>query len=136
MPTESSPELTWLIATAAMTGLFWVPYILNRLNEQGILAGLWDPQGLTDTKVGWARRMMQAHDNAVENLVVFAPLALAVHLLGTGTELTAGAAMTYWFARLGHYLVFSLGVPVLRIVCFLVGFACQVILALNLLGWI
>lgn len=134
MPIHASPEFSWLLLTTMMTGLFWVPYILNRLMEQGIFNGLWDPEGLTETRVPWARRMMQAHGNGVENLVVFAPLALGVHLGGSGTALTAGAAMAYFFARLGHFIVFTLGVPVLRVVLFLVGFACQAVLALRLLG--
>ena len=135
MTTEPTPELSWLIATTVMTGLFWLPYILNRLIEQGILTALWDPQGETATRTGWAQRMMKAHENAVENLIVFAPLALAIHLSGSGTELTAAAAMSYFFARLGHFVVFSLGIPLLRVLLFLTGFACQAVLALNLLGW-
>ena len=135
MPIQAAPELTWLTFTTIMTGLLWVPYIANRLTEQGVWEGLWDPQGRTDSQSPWARRMMQAHENAAENLVVFAPLALAVHLSGSGTELTATAAMLYFFFRLGHFVVFSFGVPILRVVFFLLGFACQAVLALHLLGW-
>lgn len=51
-----------------------VPYIINRMLEQGIGRAIWDPQGITKTEVNWAERMMRAHKNAVENLVVFAPL--------------------------------------------------------------
>ena len=63
-----SPELYWLTITTLMTGLMWVPYILNRLAEKGPLKATWDPQGDTTTRGPWADRMMRAHQNAVENL--------------------------------------------------------------------
>jgi uncharacterized MAPEG superfamily protein len=129
-----TPELFWLTLTALMTGLMWVPYILNRLREQGVGKALWDPQGDTDTRVAWADRMMRAHQNAVENLVVFATLVLTVQATGLGNSATAVTCMVYFFARLIHYLVFSVGVPVLRIPAFAVGVACQIALGLRLLG--
>lgn len=129
-----SKELYWLILTVLMTALFWVPYILNRMLELGILNALWDPHGHTRTEREWARRMMQAHANAVENLVIFAPLVLVVQITGMHSATTAAACMIYFFARLAHYVVFTFAVPVLRVVTFLVGFAAQLMLVLSLLG--
>ena len=132
----TSTELTWLIYVTLATGLFWIPYILNRVLEQGVFNALWDPQGETDTAVPWARRMMKAHENAVENLAVFAPLVLAVHITGSRTEATAIACVVYFYARLGHYLAFTLALPVLRVLLFLTGFGAQLVLALTLIGWL
>lgn len=129
-----SPELYWLTLTVLMTGLMWVPYILNRLMEQGPLAALWDPQGETATRVCWAERMMRAHQNAVENLVIFAPLVLTLQFAGITTPVTVTACMVYFFARLTHYVVFTLGVPVVRILAFATGVVAQLTLALALLG--
>ena len=36
-----SRELYWLVLTLLMTALMWVPYIGNRLREQGVLNALW-----------------------------------------------------------------------------------------------
>ena len=36
MSTTLSSELYWLVLTLLMTALFWLPYILNRMLEQGI----------------------------------------------------------------------------------------------------
>lgn len=127
-------ELFWLVAVVTMTGLFWVPYIINRMAEQGFGKALWDPVGLTEAKAAWAERMMRAHENAVENLVIFAPLVLAVHMSGAGTEMTAMACAVYFYARLAHFFVFTFRVPLLRVVTFLVGFGAQMVLALTLLG--
>ncbi|MEZ5542096.1 MAG: MAPEG family protein [Pseudomonadota bacterium] len=129
-----APELYWLTLTTLMTGLMWLPYILNRLAEQGPLTALWDPQGETATRVRWADRMMRAHLNAVENLVIFAPLVLALQVAGISSRATVVACMVYFLARLGHYIVFTLGLPVLRVLTFATGVAAQVTLALALLG--
>jgi len=45
-----STELYWLVMTLLMTSLFWVPYIINRMLEQGILNALWDRFGETYTE--------------------------------------------------------------------------------------
>lgn len=131
-----STELYWLSLTVLMTALFWVPYILNRMKEQGMWTALWDPQGHTAAKAVWADRMMRAHENAVENLIIFAPLILILHLTGMNTSITAGASMLYFFARLAHYFVFTFGIPLLRVVTFAFGFGAQMALALTVLGLI
>jgi uncharacterized MAPEG superfamily protein len=129
-----SPELYWLTLTTLMTGLMWVPYILNRLAEKGPWNAINDPHGDTSTRIAWADRMMRAHRNAVENLAVFAPLVLALQAAGISSTATATACMVYFFARLAHYLVYSLGIPVIRTLAFAIGVAAQVTLALTLLG--
>ena len=130
-----SIELYWLTLTSTMTAIMWLPYILNRMTEQGLLAAICDPYGETATKVAWADRMMKAHHNAVENLVVFAPLVIALQLTGSNTSITAVACMVYFFARLLHFLAFTFAVPVLRVLTFLTGFAMQIILVLAILQW-
>ena len=129
-----STELFWLTLTILMTSLFWVPYILNRMRENGIWNALHDPGGETQARSAWATRMMRAHTNAVENLVIFAPLVLALQMQGTATTLTANACAIFFFARAIHYITFTFGVPLLRVLAFLVGFACQIVLAFALLG--
>ena len=134
MTTPLSNELFWLVATTMMTGLFWIPYIINRMLEQGILTAIRDPLGLTETKTAWAERMMRAHENAIENLAIFAPLVIAIQLTGQSSFLTTSACAIYFFARLIHYLVFTFAIPILRVVSFIAGFAAQLTLAITLLN--
>jgi uncharacterized MAPEG superfamily protein len=117
-----------------MTSLFWIPYIINRMLELGILTALWDRFGVTDTNKGWAQRMMQAHTNAIENLILFAPLVILVHITATNSAATATACMIYFFARLTHFIVFTFAVPLLRVVTFLIGVGVQLFLAVTLLN--
>ena len=129
-----TPELYWLVLTTVMSGLFWIPYILQRILENGALPALLDPQGLTHMHAAWAQRMMRAHQNAVENLAIFAPLVLVLHVTGANTALTATACMVYLVARAAHFVIYTFAIPLFRTVVFLVGFGAQVVLALTLLG--
>lgn len=128
MPTE----LSWLAATAAMTGLFWIPYILDRITVRGLIGAMGNPKADDAPQSAWAERMMRAHANAVENLVVFAALVLTAHALNISSGATAAAAVVYFWARLAHYVVYMLGIPVLRTLCFAAGFACQAVFALAI----
>ncbi len=134
MSTLLSVELLWLTLTILMTSVFWVPYIINRMLELGILNALWDRFGVTDTDKDWARRMMQAHSNAIENLILFAPLVILIQITETSTAATETACIVYFFTRLIHYIAFTFAIPLLRVVTFLIGFGVQVILAMTLLG--
>lgn len=138
MGTAMTTELYWLTLSIFVTALLWIPYVLNRIAEGGFVETvLRDPAGRTATRVGWARRLMAAHGNAVENLAVFAPLVLVAQAAGVSTALTRMAAVLYFFSRLAHAVVFTLGMPaILRILAFLGGFIAQTIMVASLLGWL
>lgn len=130
----TNPELYWLVLTIILTALLWVPYILQLVVQLGPVQAIWDPTGAHPHDQDWALRAKRAHYNAVENLVVFAPLVILVAMTDVGTSLTQSAAAIYFFARLAHYILHVFAVPVLRTVVFVVGFVCQMILATTLVG--
>ena len=131
-----SPELFYTALAALFTGVMWIPIVLNRLREVGIWPALQNPQPDAHAKAAWAYRLANAHRNAIENLVVFAPLAIAVHVLGLGNAQTAAAAAIFFFARVAHAVIYAAGIPVLRTIAFAVGFICHVVLAARVLGWL
>ena len=129
----TSTELTSLVEVSAFTGLLWMPYVLNRMMVRGIPATVGypsDPEPLAH----WARRLRAAHANAVENLVVFAPLILAAHALGITTSLTAAAGPLYLWSRVAHAVTYTFRVPWLRTLAFMGGFAAQMMVAWELLS--
>lgn len=136
MPTKLTSEMYWLVATAFMTALLWIPYTLRLIIEMGVVPAFWDPYHDTPIKAAWAQRAKRAHTNAVENLVVFTPLVLAVHVFSAGSALTAAACALFFFARAAHFAAYLLGVPLIRTLLFLVGVGCQFILVATLFGWI
>lgn len=129
-----SKELLWLTLTVILTGLMWVPYILDRMVVRGLMGAMANPARNDKPQSPWAQRLYFAHTNAVENLIIFAPLVLILDAQGYSTEGTVIACAVYFWARLAHAVVYTMGVPVLRTLAFSVGFLAQAALALAVFG--
>ena len=127
-------ELTWLTLTVILTGVMWIPYILDRIMVRGVMGAMANPSRRDKAQSPWAQRLYFAHTNAVENLIIFAPLVLILDALGHATESTAIACAVYFWARLAHAIVYTIGVPVLRTLAFTVGFLAQAALVLAVFG--
>ncbi|WP_072826664.1 MAPEG family protein [Bradyrhizobium erythrophlei] len=125
-------ELFWLTLTVILTGFLWVPYTLNRIMVRGLVGSMANPSRNDKPHAEWATRLMFAHDNAVENLIVFAPLILILSELDYSTKWTVYAAAVYFWARVAHLIVYTLGLPVFRTLAFTIGFFAQVVLALAI----
>jgi len=123
-------ELFWLTLTIAMTGLFWVPYILDRASVRGLSGAMGNPSPSDKPQSAWAQRMMAAHTNAVENLVLFAPLVLILQDLKISNDTTVLACAVYFWARLAHYLIYTFGIPVARTLAFTVAWLATAVLVL------
>jgi uncharacterized MAPEG superfamily protein len=125
-------EILYLTFVAALTGLLWVPYILDRVAMRGLLDAVGYPEN-PKPQSPWAQRLMKAHANAVENLVVFATLVLAAHALGVTSSAVAGACIVYFWARVVHVLSYTLAIAWVRTLAFTVGFAAQAFIAWQIL---
>ncbi len=131
-PGLMTPELFWLTLTVILTGVLWVPYILNRTQVRGLSGAMANPTRNDKPHAPWAQRLMFAHDNAVENLVIFVPLVLILNDLDYSTKWTVYACAVYFWARLAHAIVYTLGIPVVRTLAFTAGFLAQAVLALAI----
>ena len=125
-------ELFWLTLTVILTGLLWIPYVLNRVQVRGLTGAMANPSRGDKPLAPWATRLMFAHDNAVENLVIFAPLVLILNAADYSTQWTALACAVFFWARVAHIIVYTLGLPVFRTLAFTVGFLAQAVLALAI----
>ena len=125
-------ELKYLALVTALTGLLWVPYILNRLAVRGLMDAVGYPDN-PKPQSPWAQRLMKAHSNAIENLVVFAVLVLVANAAGISSPATATAAVVYFWARVVHALSFAFAIPWVRTLAFAAGFFCQAVIAWNIL---
>ncbi len=126
------PELFYLALVTALTGLLWVPYIIDRLLVRGLLDAVGYPEHPKPQSL-WAQRLMKAHTNAVENLVVFAPLVLLANTLGLSGPAIALPAAVYFWARLVHAVSYALGIPWVRTLAFAAGFVAQATIAWHVL---
>ncbi len=126
--TSELMSLTWV---TALTALIWMPYLVNIILVRGLVDAVGypqDPQPMSP----WAAKMKAAHANAVENLVVFATLVLVANAAGVSNETTVMACTVYFWARVLHLVSYTLAIPWIRTVAFVIGFGCQAALVLQL----
>ncbi len=131
MPLPMSTGLVYLGLSAGLCLVFWIPYILARIQAWGLS----DAVGYPDqppAEAAWAVRARKAHANHIENLAPFAALVLVAELTGQAGGLTAfGAALFFW-ARLVHYVVYAMGVPWLRTLAFAAGWLGMVLIFVEI----
>ena len=127
-------EFMWLTFTVILTMVLWIPYTLDRIKVRGLMGAMANPSRDDKPQSPWAQRLYFAHTNAVDNLVVFAPLVLILDSIGHSTQSTIIACAVYFWARLAHAVIYAFGIPVLRTVAFTVGFLAQAALVLAVFG--
>jgi len=119
-----SPELKYLAFTALLTAALWIPYIVAQVMTNGFLAA----QNYVDPTPRpvplWGKRADRAYMNAVETFAPFAALVLLVHVTGKENGMTAFWAISYFWLRLAHAVIFWLAIPFLRTLLFVLGFVC------------
>lgn len=125
-------ELLYLALVTAFTGLLWIPYILDRIAVRGLVDAVGYPE-YPKPQSAWAQRLMKAHANAVENLVVFAALVLVANAIGVTGGAVAAAAVVFFWARVVHAVVHTLAIPWVRTLAFAVGFGAQAVIAWQIL---
>ena len=69
----------------------------------------------------------------LENLVLFAALVLIAAVSGKANATTAMGAMIFFWGRLAHAVVYLIGIPWLRTVCWSVSVIGMVMIAWMLL---
>ena len=136
MATTISSEIYWLTWNVVLTAFMVLPYAFYRI---GKLGGIWQAflrplPGDAPFGDEWAHRAYRAHMNAFEGIALFAPVAIAVHVTGTGNEVTAIASATYFWARLIYAPMYYFKVPVLRTAIWFVGLGATLTLAFHLLS--
>lgn len=121
--------LDWLAASCVLAALMWLPYALELIAHQGLMTALGNRDHVAEP-APWAARVRRAHANAVENLVVFAPLMLVAHAMGIDAGVTTAAGAIYFWARLIHFLSYAAGIVLVRTLAFAGGW-----IATLWVGW-
>ena len=118
-------DLQMLAWTAALTAVLWVPYILAHVVRVGpVEAFTYRADGQAPAL--WASRARAAHANAVENLIPFAVLVLVAHISGAANEVTAMAAVAYFWLRVVHYFIYIANIPLGRTLTFALSWAAMI----------
>ncbi len=115
-------DLTYLALTALLTGSLWIPYVVAQVKSNGFLQAenYVDP---TPRPVPlWGKRADRTYLNAVEVLAPFAVLVILVHLTGKANAMTAFWALSFFWLRVAHAIVYLVGVPFVRTIVFVLGY--------------
>jgi uncharacterized MAPEG superfamily protein len=118
-------ELRWLIYTALLLLIMWMPYILAEIGRNGLVKALSYPDK-REMPV-WAERWRRAHYNLVENFGPFAVVVLAGEFVGVHTPTTRALVVIFFLARLVHPFAQVGRIWGTRTVSFAVGWAVTVI---------
>jgi uncharacterized MAPEG superfamily protein len=102
-------ELKWLTYTVILTGILWIPYILDRAMVRGLMGSMANPSPDLKPQALWAQRLQAAHYNTVENLVVFAVLVLILNAIHVSTATTVMACAVFFWSRLAYVIVYAAG---------------------------
>jgi uncharacterized MAPEG superfamily protein len=128
-----SPELKYLALTAMLTASLWIPYIVAQVVTNGFLS----PQNYVDPTPRpvplWGKRAERAYMNAVETFAPFAALVVLIQLTGKADSMTAFWAMSYFWLRVAHAIVFWAAIPYIRTIAFVLAYVCIIGLFVELM---
>jgi uncharacterized MAPEG superfamily protein len=121
-----SVEMKYLAFTAMLTAALWIPYVVSQVMTNGFLT---PPDYIDPTPrpvPNWGKRAHRAYLNAVETFAPFAALVILIQLAGKATPMTAFWAISFFWLRVAHAVVFLAGFPYIRTLIFVLGFVCIV----------
>src|SRR3954471_22018456 len=85
-------ELFYLLLTALLTGVLWIPVVIGYVKTRGPLTPESYEAPSTKTLPNWVNRANRAHVNAVENFAPFAAVVLTAQVVGVSTSTTVACA--------------------------------------------
>jgi len=98
-------ELLYLLLTAILTGVLWIPVVIGYVTSRGPLKPSDYKTAPASPLPDWVNRANRAHLNAVENIAPFAAVVLIANTVGVSTTVTVACAAVYFYARLAHALL-------------------------------
>jgi len=115
-------DLKYLAFTAILTAALWIPYVIAQVRTNGFLT----PPNYVDPTPrplpSWGKRADRTYMNAVEVFAPFAALVIIAQLAGKANAMTAFWAMSFFWLRVAHAVVYLLGIPYIRTIVFTLGF--------------
>jgi uncharacterized MAPEG superfamily protein len=128
-------ELFYLLLTAILTGVLWIPVVIGYVVSRGPLTPAAYKTASTSLLPDWVNRANRAHLNAVENFAQFAAVVLIAQIVGVSTPITGYCAAVYFYARAAHAVIHISGFGLFsaRTVLFTVGWIAFITYALVVL---
>ena len=128
-------ELQYLLFTAILTGVLWIPVVIDYVKTRSLLTPVNYRSAPTSELPDWVNRANRAHLNAVENFAPFAAVVLIAQLMDVSNALTVKCAAIFFFARLAHALIHlsGIGFMMARTIAFNAAWAAFMVYSILLL---
>ena len=128
-----SVELTMLLYSGVLYLLIIVAQAGFAISQNGLMAQAGSRDSLPEPTV-LRQRLLRLQANMQENLVLFAIAVLVAHAAGVSNSTTALCASLFFYARVGHAIVYAAGWPAIRPLFYFVGLGCTIVIAAQVLS--
>lgn len=132
MPAEMPVELQLAVWSVALCVLQMLVAVITTQSQVGLPPLIGNRDDFPMLK-GLPGRAQRAHRNMVENLVLFAILALAVAVAGRSNAMTLLGAQLFFWGRIAYAVIYLIGVPYARTVAWAVSMVGLVLMFLQLI---
>ena len=122
--------------SAVWIAIAWVPYLLDRIMVRGLVGAMANPSPDLAPQSDWAVRAKAAHVVAIQAFSAFAPLAILAMIRIPEDGYPNILAMTFFIGIFAHYVIYAIGITVLRTVSFSLAALSTLALGLRVLGFI
>ena len=122
--------------SAVWIAIAWVPYLLDRIMVRGLVGAMANPSPDLASQSDWAMRAKAAHVVAIQAFSAFAPLAILAMIRIPEDGYPNILAMTFFIGIFAHYVIYAIGITVLRTLSFSLAALSTLALGLRVLGFI
>ena len=122
--------------SAIWIAIAWVPYLLDRIMVRGLVGAMANPSPDLAPQSDWAVRAKAAHVVAIQAFSAFAPLAILAMIRIPEDGYPNILAMTFFIGIFAHYIIYAIGITVLRTLSFSLAALSTLALGLRVLGFI
>ena len=122
--------------SAVWIAIAWVPYLLDRIMVRGLVGAMANPSPDLAPQSDWAVRAKAAHVVAIQAFSAFAPLAILAMIRIPEDGYPNILAMTFFIGIFAHYVIYAIGITVLRTLSFSLAALSTLALGLRVLGFI
>jgi uncharacterized MAPEG superfamily protein len=122
--------------SAVWIAIAWVPYVLDRIMVRGLAGSMANPSPDLAPQSDWAVRAKAAHVVAIQAFSAFAPLAILAMIRIPEDGYPNILAITFFMGIFAHYVIYAIGITVLRTLSFSLAALSTLALGLRVLGFI
>ena len=124
-------ELTMLLYSTLLFFVIILVQAVLGISQNGLAAQAGSRDGLADPNV-LRQRLQRLSANMQENRVMFAGVVLIAQAAGVANDTTALGASLFFYARVAHAIVYALGWPWVRPLCWAVAIAGMIMIVVQL----